>query len=106
MYLNAFNNFIMGYNPYQCIICGVIEDNGWGWTIPYDERINIMKRKGVAFKYSEYKNYYVDGHIITLDVCDCCFRKGPSIKDPFFNIDRTKAERIEYWKNHNKKNKN
>jgi hypothetical protein len=42
-----------------------------------------MKHRGVAFKYLEYKNYYDGGHIITLDVCDCCFRKEPSIKNPF-----------------------
>jgi hypothetical protein len=96
----------MGYNPYKCIICGIVEDNGWGYGMPYYERICIMKNRGVAFKYLESDILYDGGYIITWDVCDCCFRKGQSFKEDFFSVKRTKQERIEYWKITIKKNKN
>lgn len=95
----AYNK--MGYNPYICIVCGNIEDNGWfdPCNYPYysfSDRCDIVKARGI--KCMDTDDDIFDGrHCITYDVCNKCFNKGPSIKDPFFNIKRTKAERTAYW---------
>lgn len=87
----------MGYNPYICIVCGTVEDNGWSCEIIYYERVRIIiDRLGVK----SCPFYEVESDC-TEDVCDKCFRKGKP--DKFFDSYHTKEERREYWKRHCKK---
>lgn len=86
----------MGYNPYECIVCGRIEDNGWGNMYKVEE---VKERLELRIDLNKFN--YDGGYIITHDVCDKCIRKGRRIRieDPFFKIKRTKQERTDYWEN-------
>lgn len=90
----------MGYNPYMCIVCEEVEDNGWfgsyGLYSYYDDRCrDISERLGINFE-----RMHDD---VTYDVCHKCWRKGKPVKDPFFETKHTKQERKEYWAKQNKK---
>jgi hypothetical protein len=73
----------MGYNPYICIVCGDIEDNGWMHThkdwISCESRVFIIKRrlgKQACPYYHEEGCYKSPYHgVVTDDVCDRCFEK-------------------------------
>jgi hypothetical protein len=32
----------MGYNPYKCIICGNVKNNGWGYDIDVLLKLNFL----------------------------------------------------------------
>lgn len=88
----------MGYNPYMCIVCGAIEDNGWFSAIGpdyYSRCCEIIQRLNLKFDMNNDR--YDGNYIITYDVCHKCYRKGQSVIDPFFAIKRSKQERKEYW---------
>jgi len=96
----------MGYNPYICIVCGIVEDNGWGWEISFDVRVRIIlerlgENKCPFYNENGYTKEIGCRYANTLDVCDKCFRKGKP--DKFFSSYHTKEERREYWKRHCKK---
>jgi hypothetical protein len=91
----------MGYNPYICIVCGLIEDNGWGCPIPYYERVEIILCRLGKMRCKYYKEDFGGWDGSTYDVCDKCFRKGN--RDEFFNVRHTKSERRDYWNHHCKK---
>lgn len=91
----------MGYNPYCCIICGDVKDNGWfGWSnLDYDERCDIIRSRLNLPKDYFCSNFHEES---TRDVCDSCFKRGKSIRDPFFDKHHTKQERKEYWESRKK----
>jgi hypothetical protein len=86
----------MGYNPYICVMCGEIQDNGWvDWSngLIGQERCKIFRdRTGLEPRYTPDRD---KRH--TEDICHRCFRKGPSRRDPFFDVKRTKDERRAYF---------
>ena len=102
----------MGYNPYICIVCGIVEDNGWGSSdIRYYKRVSIIierigKENCKYLESSDDENDFKENDLClnaTEDVCHKCFSKKKP--DPFFQKVHTKEERRQYWINHRKKNK-
>jgi hypothetical protein len=89
----------MGYCPHICVICKTIQDNGWG----HDHEI-----QGKLEALNLVNKVYPGNHCVALDlvqdqnlgqnICDKCWRKGPSVRDPFFAIKRTKQARTDYYK--------
>ena len=96
----------MGYNPHICILCAKIEDNGWsgGEILDPFQRCNIIvERLELKFDPRDVKPSHKFQLALnkekrcSYDVCDKCFNKGQPIRDPFFNVKRTKSERQEFW---------
>ena len=57
----------MGYCPYQCMLCGQVEDNGWGGTW---QGLNwLLRVKGYEFVDPDE-----DGAVAP-DFCDDCLGK-------------------------------
>ena len=87
----------MGYNPYMCVICRKVEDNGWhNWSKIEKILINAEKTFDLT------QDIFDGRHSMTFDVCDICVRKGPKVYDPFFKIKHTKEERRLHWGEKNK----
>ena len=100
----------MGYNPYMCILCHDIKDNGWSFMDNYEKCDEICERLGLIYDgirneklhkagYSFRSTY--PGYPLNSDVCNVCWQMGKS-ETPFFEVDHTKQERQKYWKNHTK----
>ena len=61
----------MGYCPYQCMLCGCVEDNGWGGTW---QGLNwLLEEKG--YKFVELNSLDEDGYGVAPDFCDDCLGK-------------------------------
>ena len=82
----------MGYNPYMCIVCRCVEDNGWG---NYYSVGDICDRLNLNINLNESTH---DGlYIITHDVCNRCINKQG--KNPIFNNFKGKKDRTIHWFN-------
>jgi hypothetical protein len=67
----------MGYNPYICVICGYVKDNGWFKSdgLWYDARVDdVLNRLGKDMCPFSKES------IMTCDVCDVCFNIGKKLK--------------------------
>jgi len=53
------------YNPYECVFCHNVEDNGWIQATLYN-LIKFAKQHGIKFDDNNKKKY---------DVCFCCLKK-------------------------------
>jgi len=100
----------MGYNPYVCIVCGDVEDNGWftgsDGDYYWDRCKKIRQQLNLTETYDDFD--------MTEDVCDKCYdpqnikRMQKAIarkeriqrKKDHPHLKRTKAERCAYWEAH------
>ncbi len=68
----------MGYNPYECIVCGIIKDNGWNNT----GSCQIIRESGVSvcdIKLNCLKEKDGD-YLINEDVCNDCLKAPYKVK--------------------------
>jgi len=76
----------MGYNPYMCVICEKMEDNGWNHMECCEKMLDKKKKK-----FDLSCDMYAGGYIITFDVCDDCLF-GSSDKNPDDNDSKEQSK--------------
>ena len=62
----------MGYCPYQCVLCGDIQDGEWG---NYSNGLaDVMEEQG--YKIGEHGEEFEDhmGRVLSYDLCTECLR--------------------------------
>lgn len=75
----------MGYNPYVCVICGEIEDNGWydyDWK-HYKDMVNksieeIHKMYNSSWELEEFLDFHKkmdNANHMTPSLCERCYNK-------------------------------
>lgn len=79
----------MGYCPYECVVCGDIEDNGWTDKNlkEYYKRVNLdelncFMKLSIGISVLKESDGYTDenGEVITFSLCKRCYIKFIHIK--------------------------
>ncbi len=80
----------MGFNPYKCIVCHCVEDNGW-------QNSHLCNELATKFKLTCEDR---DVHEATPDICNYCLYRSFAPKSQFFCVVCHKRANVSFGYSH------